>query len=117
MFDIAAIWLVITALMAYVNHRYVGLPTTIGAMVTALALSIALVGLDAIGLAHGVRAYEEALLLLAWAGLDMPLIRCLVFGALILPKKLALGHRRRVAFQRWRGRRDLLPARRRADQR
>jgi CPA1 family monovalent cation:H+ antiporter len=142
-FDIAAICLVVTALLAYLNHRFIGLPTTIGVMVTALALSLALVGLDAIGLAHGVRDYEESLLraidftdvlmqgmlslllfaaalhvdlselramrwqigalavfgtllstalvgfaiwgVLPWAGLDMPLIYCLLFGALISP--------------------------------
>lgn len=62
MLDIAAICLVITALLAYLNHRFVGLPTTIGVMAAALALSLALVGLDAVGLAHGLRQYEESLL-------------------------------------------------------
>ncbi len=62
MLDIAAALLVITALLAYLNHRFVGLPTTIGVMATALVLSLALVGLDAAGVAHGLRAYEESLL-------------------------------------------------------
>ena len=62
MLDIAAIGLVITALLAYLNHRFVGLPTTIGVMATALAFSLALIGLDALGLAHGLREYEESLL-------------------------------------------------------
>jgi len=142
-FDIAAICLVVTALLAYVNHRFIGLPTTIGVMVTALVLSLGLVGLDAVGIAHGVRDYERALLqsidftdvlmqgmlslllfaaalhvdlaelralrwqigalavfgtllstlavgvvlwwVLPWAGIDLPLIACLVFGALISP--------------------------------
>jgi CPA1 family monovalent cation:H+ antiporter len=62
MLDIAAIGLVITALLAYLNHRFVGLPTTIGVMATALAFSLALIGLDALGLAQGLREYEESLL-------------------------------------------------------
>ena len=41
MLDIAAVCLVVTALLAYVNHRFIGLPTTIGVMATALALSLA----------------------------------------------------------------------------
>jgi CPA1 family monovalent cation:H+ antiporter len=62
MLDVAAVCLVITALLAYLNHRFVGLPTAIGVMAAALALSLALIGLDAIGLAHGLRQYEESLL-------------------------------------------------------
>jgi Na+:H+ antiporter len=62
MLDIVAVCLVITALLAYLNHRIVGLPTTIGVMATALVLSLALVGLDALGVAHGLRQNEESLL-------------------------------------------------------
>jgi CPA1 family monovalent cation:H+ antiporter len=62
MLDIAAACLVITALLAYLNHRFVGMPTTIGVMAAALVFSLALVGLDAVGVAHGVRQYEESLL-------------------------------------------------------
>jgi CPA1 family monovalent cation:H+ antiporter len=62
MLNIAAICLVITALLAYLNHRFVGMPTTIGVMAAALVFSLALVGLDAMGLAHGLRQYEESLL-------------------------------------------------------
>ncbi len=62
MLNIAASCLVITALLAYLNHRFFGMPTTIGVMAAALVFSLALVGLDAMGLAHGVRAYEESLL-------------------------------------------------------
>lgn len=49
MFEIAVIFLVLTALLAYVNHRFVGLPSTIGVMAIALMLSLALIGLDKIG--------------------------------------------------------------------
>ncbi len=62
MLNIAATCLVITALLAYLNHRFVGMPTTIGVMATALVLSLALVGLDAVGLGYGLRQYEESLL-------------------------------------------------------
>ena len=62
MLDIIALCLVITALLAYVNHRFVGLPTAIGVMATALGLSLAIVGLNALGVAHDVFAAEEKLL-------------------------------------------------------
>jgi CPA1 family monovalent cation:H+ antiporter len=62
MLDIAATCLVITALLAYLNHRFVGMPTAIGVMATALLLSLGLVGLDALGVAQDLRAYEESLL-------------------------------------------------------
>lgn len=143
MLNVATICLVITALLAYLNHRFFGLPTTIGVMAASLAFSLALIGLDAVGVAHGLRAYEESLLrsidfsdvvmqgmlslllfagalhvdlsalkayrlpvgalavvgtllstgvvgygmwlALPLAGLDLPLMYCLLFGALISP--------------------------------
>lgn len=62
MLDIAAACLVVTALLAYLNHRFVRLPTTIGVMVIALVLSLVIVGLDIIGVSHALRRYEESLL-------------------------------------------------------
>lgn len=61
MFDIFVICLVITALMAYINHRYVHLPTTIGVLALALLFSLALVVLKSLGLGtlHG---WETSLL-------------------------------------------------------
>lgn len=143
MLDIAATCLVLTALLAYLNHRFIGLPTTIGVMVIALAISLAMVGLDTLGLDHGLRSYEETFLrsidfsdvlmqgmlsfllfagalhvdlsalkrarlqvaslaivgtllstaavgfgiwwVLPWIGLQLPLMYCLLFGALISP--------------------------------
>jgi CPA1 family monovalent cation:H+ antiporter len=143
MLEIAATCLVVTALLAYLNHRFVRLPTTIGVMVIALVLSLAIVGLDVIGVSHTLRSYEAALLksidfsdvlmqgmlslllfagalhvdlselkalrwpvtllalvgtlvstlivglglswALPWAGIDLPLMYCLLFGALISP--------------------------------
>jgi monovalent cation:H+ antiporter, CPA1 family len=60
--DIAASLLVLTALLSYVNQRWLGLPTTIGVMATSLALSLALVALDAVGLAGSLHAREQGLI-------------------------------------------------------
>ena len=57
--DAVAICLVATALLTYVNARFVGLPTAIGVMVMALVLSLGVIGLDALGLDHGLRQAEE----------------------------------------------------------
>ncbi len=143
MLDIVALFLVITALLAYLNHRFVGMPTTIGVMSGALALSLLLIGLNALGIAGGVLRYEQSLLrsidfsellmqgmlslllfagamhvdlselkqyrwpvislavlgtllstlvvgygmwlALPWLGMQVPLMYCLLFGALISP--------------------------------
>ncbi|NII11756.1 sodium:proton antiporter [Oleiagrimonas sp. C23AA] len=61
MFDVAVICLVITALLAYVNHRFVHLPSAIGVMAIALALSLVLVILNALGVG-GLHHYETQLL-------------------------------------------------------
>lgn len=55
MLDIIALVLVLTAALAYLNHRFVGLPTTIGVMGIALLLSGALMVMNAFGLSglHG----------------------------------------------------------------
>ncbi|MFV0679706.1 cation:proton antiporter [Ottowia sp.] len=142
MFHIAVICLVITALMAYVNVRFIRLPTTIGVMAVAMLFSLGLIGLNALGV-PGPHAFEESLLrqidfssvlvggmlsmllfagalhvdlrqlraagwqvgllavvgttvstalvglalwwALPWVGLKLPLIYCLLFGALISP--------------------------------
>lgn len=52
MLDIAAICIVVTALLGYVNHRYIGLPSTIGVMSIALVLSFAFVALDHLGISQ-----------------------------------------------------------------
>ena len=61
MFEIAVVCLVLTALLAYVNHRFVGLPTTIGVMVVALLLSLGLIALDKLGFS-ALHDYEQSLL-------------------------------------------------------
>ena len=60
MFDVAVIVLVVTALLAYLNARFLKLPMTIGVMACSMALSLALAGLDALGLASGLRLREQA---------------------------------------------------------
>ena len=62
MLEVAAACLVVTALLAYLNHRFIGLPITIGVMAAALLLSLLLVGLDTVGFDFGLRQYEESLL-------------------------------------------------------
>ncbi|WP_064735885.1 cation:proton antiporter [Azohydromonas australica] len=62
MLDIAAICLVVTALLAYLNQRFVGLPTTIGVMAAALLLSVALIGVDLLGWLPGLRDFEASLM-------------------------------------------------------
>jgi CPA1 family monovalent cation:H+ antiporter len=60
--DIAATLLVLTALLSYVNQRWLKLPTTIGVMATSLVLSLALVALDALGIASSLHAREQGLI-------------------------------------------------------
>ena len=62
MLDIAALCLVVTALLTYLNHRFTRLPMAIGVMVIALALSLVIVLLDAWGVSHALRQYEESFL-------------------------------------------------------
>ena len=49
-FDIIAILTTLTALFSYFNYRYIKLPTSIGVMLMALAVSLLLIGLSALGL-------------------------------------------------------------------
>ncbi len=62
MLDIAAFCLVITALLSYLNLRFVGLPTAIGVMVTALACSLGIVALSKLGITSLPLRLEEDLL-------------------------------------------------------
>src|SRR6185436_15954817 len=63
MLDIVAACVVVTALLAYLNQRFVGLPTTIGVMAAALVFTLALVGLAALGVGERLLEYEKSLLL------------------------------------------------------
>ena len=50
MFEVAVICLCITAVLAYINHRWVGLPGTIGVMSIAMLISLCIVGMHHLGL-------------------------------------------------------------------
>jgi len=62
MLNLIAIFLVVTALLAYLNHRFIRLPVAIGVMAAALVLSLLFVGLNFIGVAHSPLEYERSLL-------------------------------------------------------
>ena len=49
MLDIIGLLIALTAIFSYLNHRFIGLPTTIGVMSIALALSLVLIGLGQFG--------------------------------------------------------------------
>jgi CPA1 family monovalent cation:H+ antiporter len=143
MLEITATCLVLTALLAYLNFRFIHLPITIGVMITALLLSLGIILLDLIGVDFGLhhkmenmlraidfsnvlmqgmlsfllfagalhidlselRAYRWQVLVLAvfstlvstfivglaawyvlpYLGISLPLLYCLLFGALISP--------------------------------
>lgn len=60
MLDLTAAFLALTALFGYLNHRYIKLPSTIGVMAVALALSAVLFGLNKAGISM-LHDYELAL--------------------------------------------------------
>ncbi len=55
--DVVALLVSLTALLAYANHRLLRLPTTIGVMLIALLLSLALIAAGELG--YGVEAWAE----------------------------------------------------------
>ena len=59
--EISAIFLSITALLTYLNHRFIGLPTTIGVMVISMLLSIVAIFLGFLGVDELID-YEVSLL-------------------------------------------------------
>jgi len=140
-FEVVAVLTTMAALFAWLNHRYIGLPTTIALMISSLVFSIALVALGRVGVGPiesflalvaaidfdetvlygllGALLFAGALhvdlhdllrqkvviaslatigvlistavvgglacLLFARLGLDVPLIYCLLFGAIVSP--------------------------------
>ena len=61
MLTIVAILLVLTAAFAYINHQLLKWPTTIGVMAIALLVSLAIIGLDRLGITS-LRVQEHELL-------------------------------------------------------
>ncbi|MGM8898784.1 MULTISPECIES: cation:proton antiporter [unclassified Psychrobacter] len=59
--EISAIFLSVTAILAYVNHRFIGLPTTIGVMVISIVLSMIAIFLGFLGFDQLID-YEVSLL-------------------------------------------------------
>ena len=60
LFNILAVLITLTALFSYINHRYIGLPITIGVMFIALLMSLLLNLLDASG--FGLKHYAQMVL-------------------------------------------------------
>ena len=60
MLNIIAIFICITAVLAYLNRRYVGLPSAIGVMGVALGLSLLNMASDALGF-HALHTLEQSL--------------------------------------------------------
>ncbi len=60
LFNILAILITLTAVFSYINHRYIGLPVTIGVMLIALSISLALNLLGSLG--FGLKQHAEVLL-------------------------------------------------------
>ena len=77
MLELVAIGAAATALLAWFNVRFIGLPSTIGVMIVALALSIVFVGLEALGF-HTFGRYERE-----WLG-SVDFSRLLIDGMLSL---------------------------------
>jgi len=61
MLNIVAILLVLAAVFAFINHRFIKLPSTIGVMALALLVSLALAALSSLGF-EGLHDYMEELL-------------------------------------------------------
>lgn len=59
--EISAIFLSITASLSYINHRFIGLPTTIGVMAISILLSIGAIFLGFLGFDQLID-YEVSLL-------------------------------------------------------
>lgn len=56
-----AVLLCLTALLAWLNERFLKLPTTIGVTLSGTLASVALIGLDRAGLDLGLRAFAQSL--------------------------------------------------------
>ena len=59
--NLAAVLVSLTALFAYLNHRFIGLPSAIGVMLIALVVSLVLIAFGELGIAN-IDSYAERLL-------------------------------------------------------
>jgi len=59
--NLLAILITLAATFSYVNHRYIGVPTTIGVMLIALIFSLALIGLELFGIGEFEKRAESML--------------------------------------------------------
>lgn len=75
MLDLAAGFVSLTALLAFVNRRFVGLPPTIGVMAIALVCSLLLHGLTLLGLPGLEQHIQTAM---ARVNFDRLLLDCLL---------------------------------------
>jgi len=48
-FNIIAVFITVAAISSYINYRYIKLPSTVGLMVIGLGMSLAIIGLSAVG--------------------------------------------------------------------
>ena len=60
--NLAAILITLSALFSYINHRFIGLPTTIGVMLIALLMSLLLILIVELGGARFDEVAERLLL-------------------------------------------------------
>ena len=60
--NLAAILITLSALFSYINHRFIGLPTTIGVMLIALLMSLLLILIGELGVAQFDDVAERLLL-------------------------------------------------------
>jgi CPA1 family monovalent cation:H+ antiporter len=95
--SITAILLVLTAGFSYVNHRYLRWPSTIGVMAIALVLSLAIVGLDALGISAPRTGERDLLSSIDFAGVLMEgMLSILLFAGSL---HVDVGQLRRMGWQ------------------
>lgn len=97
MLNIVAILLVLTATFSYVNQRFLKWPMTIGVMAIALAVSLAVVGLDELGIATPRGAEHQLLASIDFADVLMQgMLSFLLFAGAL---HVEINQLRRVAWQ------------------
>ena len=97
MLNIVAIMVVLTAAFAYLNHRFLKWPMTIGVMAIALALSLAIIGLDKLG--FNVPRWHEYALLASINFTEVLMQGMLSFLLFAGALHVDINHLRRVAWQ------------------